>query len=868
MAETIVTVTGNLNTLNMGAPKAGRVRFYMPRPDWDDDGNINASRYVEAVANANGDFSIGLQATTEYENGSQYRAVLHYSETITGQAREEHLGQFALAGPGPHALTSLLGVDIAEPVPADVLALCLAAEAGAESALGAAVESAAAASASAAAASASAAQAALYDGVWLDTVAAIRADTSLTYTAGQPGSVVAGDYVMTRDGWRGQVAASGAADHNEVTDGGVKIYDAREIENIPYARIRKLMTANMGYDGTAIFTNAGNAPQGFAIANVSGAKTGFIAQRTVSDDYKLTERSRIVFFTMRADGGQAASLSYTDELNIGHQSLSAWNETDGSVTMVAGMVQESGTEDDNAGKGFSVIDWQGGGTTQSNVTNYRVFGLEGSVHQFADYYQASVASDGRHVAILAKQPRSNNRFLFVYDLADVIAAADPLTVTPIVAEVPIRAPENSYAYVVQGLAVKDSKVAILYGWTNPRENKAIRVVDYSGNTLSHRLFDGARAIYTDDQLLSDATFGIPYALEPEGLAYDGTQIVSLHADFWRESGSVVSYGGKNFACIAASSTGEIPGTGNAWVVTDLAAGGAWAAGTTYTRGAAWTRKDKLILSIGAPLVSGADYPLLSGTGNQPAPAFLYIGGSVGEIAYKEGTALQIERWNEATQSYLPSLVYDDGRLRVYGRDGADYASYAVNASTGREIAELRFNGALENGGGINVYGVNDSSNPGGVVLFGREGSSNLTVVSFDSATGLTKFRPNNLGVSAIRASDGTNLSSTLPTGTVTEIGGLVHVNIRFSALSIAGMTGANNLQITGLTLAPSIETVLGSIVHDGVTLTSTYYNLVAVVTSAGVIQIRELKGGAANILADVSQFDGKTFTISGTFKAA
>ena len=72
---------------------------------------------------------------------------------------------------------------------------------------------------------ASATAAALYDGPWLDTVAALIADTSLTYAPALPGTVVAGDYVQTRkEGFAYQVAASGASDQHVTTAGGVKLY--------------------------------------------------------------------------------------------------------------------------------------------------------------------------------------------------------------------------------------------------------------------------------------------------------------------------------------------------------------------------------------------------------------------------------------------------------------------------------------------------------------------------------------------------------------------------------------------------------------------------------------------------------------------
>jgi hypothetical protein len=83
---------------------------------------------------------------------------------------------------------------------------------------------------SAAAAATSAAQAALYDGFWLNTVTALLADTVLTYLPSTAASVTAGDYVLTRDGHRYIVAASGAADHHQITAGGVKLYVQSEAQ--------------------------------------------------------------------------------------------------------------------------------------------------------------------------------------------------------------------------------------------------------------------------------------------------------------------------------------------------------------------------------------------------------------------------------------------------------------------------------------------------------------------------------------------------------------------------------------------------------------------------------------------------------------
>jgi hypothetical protein len=75
------------------------------------------------------------------------------------------------------------------------------------------------------AAEAAAVEAALYDGPWLDDVATLLIDTSLTYTASQPGTVVAGDYVITRkEGFAYKVAVLGAMDYHIATANGVLLY--------------------------------------------------------------------------------------------------------------------------------------------------------------------------------------------------------------------------------------------------------------------------------------------------------------------------------------------------------------------------------------------------------------------------------------------------------------------------------------------------------------------------------------------------------------------------------------------------------------------------------------------------------------------
>lgn len=74
------------------------------------------------------------------------------------------------------------------------------------------------ATAAAQAAAASAAQAALYDGLWFDDIAALRADTALTYAGTGPGRLNSGNLILTRkENAVFRVLGSGATNHSVQT---------------------------------------------------------------------------------------------------------------------------------------------------------------------------------------------------------------------------------------------------------------------------------------------------------------------------------------------------------------------------------------------------------------------------------------------------------------------------------------------------------------------------------------------------------------------------------------------------------------------------------------------------------------------------
>ncbi len=134
MTVNMATVQGNIGTLSGSTTSLGRIWFKLSRPDWNDTGNIFAPEYVEAVAGSLGNFTVQLQSTDDFEQGSVYSAILRYRDIVDGKDKEFLISQFAVPTGGPWSITQLLIAGTFAPVPADILALAVAAQLAAESA--------------------------------------------------------------------------------------------------------------------------------------------------------------------------------------------------------------------------------------------------------------------------------------------------------------------------------------------------------------------------------------------------------------------------------------------------------------------------------------------------------------------------------------------------------------------------------------------------------------------------------------------------------------------------------------------------------------------------------------------------------------
>lgn len=219
MAITKTKITGDIALPDGTIPSQSSVTFTMTGFDTDAvaDATI-APRSVTSVLSDAGALDVDLWSNEDGERTTFYNVRLNIYNGNSPKIFDVGKIEVPTTG-GPYDLNDLL--PIAPPSGATVdeyIAQLAASVAAAEAAETAAM-------ASEVAAAASADEAALYDGVRLDDVAALIADSSLTYTASQPGTVAAGDIVRTRsEGFSYKVASSGSTDNHVETSGGVKLY--------------------------------------------------------------------------------------------------------------------------------------------------------------------------------------------------------------------------------------------------------------------------------------------------------------------------------------------------------------------------------------------------------------------------------------------------------------------------------------------------------------------------------------------------------------------------------------------------------------------------------------------------------------------
>ncbi|PAD17414.1 tail fiber domain-containing protein [Shouchella clausii] len=525
---------------------------------------------------------------------------------------------------------------------------------------------------------------------------------------------------------------------------------------------RKLFEPFVGWGDTELFPSAATAPQGLAQVTINGQTKIFMLSRVAGSAWSVDERSRIVEFNLSEDGEEVRPIAYSKPLKLGHQGLSALVEN-GRVYLFSGANTGGGL---NSQKGYSKIEWRGSETSDKDVVTYRLFGDAGSGHLLQDHYRSTpcVSSDGQLV-ILSTQGtwEGNVRYCVVYNRMEIENADIPAEVMPInVFKTPTPTSDNTH--IVQDVASDGKYLFILRGGVHPLGSNVIQIFEVTGYEVGSFNADLSLGDYSEAELLGGASdLGIPVQHEPEGIDVKDGQLLVLSTDVWRQNCPIVSHEGKNYAMIAGQDLqgGRQPNASTDWIVTKKSATqGQWSSSTTYKPGE-YSKRGKVVHSLGHRLTVQAMSAkgIFNAVQPRQSTASVHIPGSAIDVSIPYGDAFQMAQYSELGQFFRYMLTINNmNSFRFYDfRDGADnlnHSSITVVRHSGRVYTEIRAKSTHFEGGGINLYGSDDSTGvAGSTLIYSHNKENNESHNVRLQATGA--FRPGkdgtqNLGTASYR----------------------------------------------------------------------------------------------------------------------
>jgi len=507
---------------------------------------------------------------------------------------------------------------------------------------------------------------------------------------------------------------------------------------------KKMMVCSVGGLGTPTHTGLESAPQGACSLIIDNVEYMFVLVRVSGSSWQTNETFRIGQYELLDDGTTGEALAWSEELLLGHQTLTGY-VVGSQAYFVVGMRPESPYTGDEAGKGYSVVTWNGAATTQSDVSSVPLFGLTSSDHPFALFNTAtpSVSKDGVYITLMANDTLNHTAHTkVVYKRADIEALGDSLDAQPLYPLTRHNGPPRNDAYFLQGAATTNGYIALARGYTAPLCFHGAQIIDSTGNAVRTIQFDDGRGQYTREELLDNA-LGNPIRFEVEGIDWRSEQeLLIIVQEDWKSDCPIVEDAGKNWASITADNLNNPPSRSpRYWVETTKATtDGVWNAATTYDNGSTYTKRDKVVYSIRVEAGDTGEQALDSGVTNFGSGASVRVTSNTIDVSVDIDTNFQVGQISEQTGEEEVSWgLYNNTSDRLfdltYGSDPTMYGSRYVDFSTGREIYGWRVNGALTNGAGFNSYGKGDSDFPGWWRFWGCKADGTVVeFLRFDPAT--------------------------------------------------------------------------------------------------------------------------------------
>lgn len=494
--------------------------------------------------------------------------------------------------------------------------------------------------------------------------------------------------------------------------GGPRISLADRLKATPAAasdRIQALLMLpefgfNNGTTDTNLFPGASNAFQGISIlTELDGKDYVYVAIRVAGASWTTAERCRICRWPLKTDGSNYDNIQISPPLSIGHGAdITAQLEDDRVYIYTSASVLNTEEQGTNAGKGYSRIHWRGTSTSQSEIENYRVFGLVGSGHKFQDWNRATVAlSDDRRWLILATAPlnRAYGRQVAVFDFAKLQALSDKTQAVPEYIWTMTDVKDQG-GNVVQGACSDGQTVYFIMGGTDVFGQNSVVEYSLDGNLLRNTPIDGPAGRYGLDGLLNNAK-GFPWRIEPEGICTYRGGVVVTFAEGWYAGAKVVSKRGENWAGIGVANTTGIPPANRSYFsrTTKPVTDGEWSDAVDYRNTTNLSNADKTLYYLGAPLglaqEQGASAAILDQIDPSAVPTGQGSGATSMGMQYR--STFTFREWAAAYRTYFDRLTLDNAaRLRLYdAREGGDndaYVSVQANFTGTQRALVLRGSG--------------------------------------------------------------------------------------------------------------------------------------------------------------------------------
>lgn len=548
-------------------------------------------------------------------------------------------------------------------------------------------------------------------------------------------------------------------------------------------------------DGTPSFTHSTYAPQGIAYLNVNGVDKIYVTVRTVNPGYDANQMCRIAEYNLREDGAMAELVQVTDDLPIGHgQGFGAQVDSEGEIyfyMMEAGVPNRYRSSNENFGKGFTKVHYKGSSTQASDCVGYRLLGFHKAAQNNVDPYvncyfgTPTLSPDGKHVVLLTKT------HCFVYSLEEVLdcttedvdytwsdandGSSNPIpsdTYIPLSTRINATSVKPEYVFYLdtnsidgyQGVACDNRYIYVSSGTGNPQRAHCIQVYTYDGFKVKDIWYSGAMALYTEEQIAGlDNDLQLLVTNENEGVFVKGDELCVLSVINWRTYGDIVTYNGKNYACVA-SNTGAIPDLCDAqWLQTSkTATSGAFNPETSYTQAGA---SDAITQENSLRFVT-AIKPNDGDEENLPIDKngmFKVQGGKSGfAINLLNGGIFAINSYNPQSGETRSRLYLDDNNLYLYeasGKVGRLHA-YMKARQTG-STAKSNYTwfqqediDSTGHSGTIKFFGTDDSTYPGRVQILNSEGTHIVNITKgFLLNCGANSNPANSTGLQLVSGAD-------------------------------------------------------------------------------------------------------------------